>query len=73
MSIARQITSTFVTKIISFVFAFIGSVFLTRLLGPEGKGIHAFISANVLLFSLLIGMDMLNSLTYIKLKLKSTI
>lgn len=64
MSIARQVTATFGTKAVSFVFSFIGSVFLTRLLGAEGKGVQGFINANVALFSMLFGFNILQTLTY---------
>lgn len=47
-----------------FLFSFIGSVFLTRLLGVEGKGVQAFISASVALFSTFFGFNILSTLTY---------
>lgn len=64
MSIAKQAFSTLVTKIISFIFFFIGSVFLTRLLGVEGKGVQAFIVAGVALFSTIFRFNILKTLTY---------
>ncbi len=63
-SIARQATTTFGTKIIAFFFSFISSVFLTRLLGVEGKGVQAFINANVVLFSTFFGFNILTTLIY---------
>lgn len=64
MSISRQATTTFGTKVIGFLFSFIGSIFLTRLLGVEGKGIQAFIHANVILFTTFFGFNALTTLTY---------
>lgn len=64
MSISRQATTTFGTKIIGFLFSFIGSIFLTRLLGVEGKGVQAFIYANVTLFATFLGFNALTTLTY---------
>lgn len=64
ISIARQATTTFGTKIIGFLFSFIGSIFLTRLLGVEGKGVQAFINANVVLFATFFGFNVLTTLTY---------
>lgn len=63
-SIARQATTTFGTKAIGFLFSFISSIFLTRLLGVEGKGVQAFINANVVLFSTFFGFNVLTTLTY---------
>jgi O-antigen/teichoic acid export membrane protein len=63
-SIARQATTTFGTKAIGFLFSFISSIFLTRLLGVEGKGVQAFIIANVVLFSTFFGFNVLTTLTY---------
>lgn len=63
-SIARQATTTFGTKAIGFLFSFIGSIFLTRLLGVEGKGIQGFINANVVLFATFFGFNILTTLTY---------
>jgi|GEM_PF-5294227 O-antigen/teichoic acid export membrane protein len=63
-SIARQVTTTFGTKIIGFFFSFIGSIFLIRLLGVEGKGVQAFIYANVNLFATFFGFNVLTTLTY---------
>ena len=64
MSIARQAITTFGTKAIGFLFSFIASIFLTRLLGAEGKGLQAFIHTNVILFSTLFGFNVLTTLTY---------
>lgn len=64
MSLSKDATLTFGTKILSFIFSFIGSIFITRLLGVEGKGIQAFINANVSLFSMILGLNILQTLTY---------
>lgn len=64
MKLATQATLTFITKIVSFAFSLIGSVFMTRLLGVEGQGIQAFIKTNVAFFSMLLGFNMLQALTY---------
>ena len=64
MKLAKQTTLTFVTKIISFVFTLIGSVFMTRLLGVDGQGLYAFVRTNVAFFSMLLGFNMLQALTF---------
>ena len=64
MTITRQVSHTLIAKVISFGFLFVGNVFLTRLLGVEGKGLYAFILINVGLFAIIFGFNITETLTY---------
>lgn len=64
MSIAKNTTQTFITKILGFIISFIGGVFLTRLLGPEGCGIISYIVTLAGFFSVLLSFNITNTLTY---------
>jgi len=53
LSIKKQISSTFATRIATIFLTFATSVFLTRLLGVEGKGEFTIFTASLGLFGLL--------------------
>ncbi len=43
------------------IFSFLHSIFLIRMLGPEGNGLYAFISASISLCTIVVGFDVKNS------------
>lgn len=43
MSFKRQVTITFVTRIVAFVLTLITNIIIARLLGPQGKGVYALV------------------------------
>ncbi|WP_273447207.1 oligosaccharide flippase family protein [Neolewinella agarilytica] len=64
MSLVKNLAQTFGSKMIAIVLSFITSVFLTRLLGPEGRGVFAYISTNVMLLTMLMGFSMTRTMAY---------
>lgn len=64
MSILKLVSSSFIYRFIGFLLAFVGSIFVTRLLGAEGKGILAYLNAFVNLLTIILGFDVMRSLTY---------
>lgn len=53
--IRRHFSTTFVVKCLSFAGSLVQGIFLTRLLGPEGKGILSYLQANTAFLGLLLG------------------
>lgn len=64
MSIISNIKSSFLTRIGSFFLLFFSSVLLSRLLGPEGRGLFAIVSANTEIFSIILGFNLSQTLIY---------
>lgn len=54
--IRRHFSYTFISKMIIFLLSLIQGVFLTRLLGVEGKGLMSFLQANINLLILALGL-----------------
>ena len=62
--IVRHFCITFLIKILSFFAGLVQSVFVTRLLGPEGKGVFSLVQAEVILFSLVLGLTLPRGVNY---------
>jgi O-antigen/teichoic acid export membrane protein len=60
----KDTIETVLTKIPVMIFSFLYSIFLIRLLGPEGNGIFAFITASVTLSILILGFNAKGSTVY---------
>ena len=60
----KSILYTIVAQVVSFLFLFLSSIFITRLLGAEGRGVYAFIFANAKLFTMIFGLNLAGTLTY---------
>lgn len=56
-NLSKNIFDTFAAKILAFVLAFGASAFITRLLGPAGKGVQIFINTNVSLLTIILGLN----------------
>jgi len=67
-SLSKNIFQTFGAKAIAFVLAFCASAFVTRLLGPSGKGVQIFINTNVSLFTIILGLNINTFLLYYSAK-----
>lgn len=64
MSVEKHISHTFVLRILLTVIMVLQSVFVTRLLGPEGRGLYAKLQASLNLFILLFGLGLTSGITY---------
>jgi len=54
-SFSRSATYTFLTQIPTQIFGIISGIFITRMLGPEGKGVYAIFYADISLFITILG------------------
>ena len=64
MNIIQNIKNTFFSRVLGFVLLFASSVMLSRILGPEGRGLNAILSANAELFSIFLSFNISQTLTY---------
>lgn len=62
--IYKNVFYTFLTQIPSQILLFFTGIFITRLLGPEGKGVYAIFAANIELFVLFLGINIAFALSY---------
>lgn len=60
----RNITETILTQIPIVIFGLISGIFLTRLLGPEGKGTYALFQANSQLLSMFLTLSFSNGIVF---------
>ena len=54
--LSKSIQYTIFTQIPTQIFGIIAGIFITRLLGPEGRGVYAIFYADVALFSTLLSL-----------------
>ncbi len=64
MSLNKSIFYTFLTQIPTQALGIVSGIFITRLLGPEGKGIYALFLADVNLFVLFFGLSINSAIVY---------
>lgn len=64
MSISKNISYVALSQVISMGLGFISGIFITRILGPEGKGVFAKLNAGVGLSSLLFGFNFVMGIIY---------
>ncbi len=64
VSLNKSIYYTFLTQIPTQILGIISGIFITRLLGPEGKGIYALFLADVNLFVLFFGLSINTAIVY---------
>lgn len=64
MSVKKQISTTFLTRILSIVLSVGTSIFTARLLGVEGKGEYSIFLATLHLFVLILGFGIQPAITF---------
>jgi len=64
MSINRNVFHTFLTQFPTMIFGIFSGIFITRLLGPEGKGVYAVFQADIHLFTLFLGLGLSSGIIY---------
>ena len=57
-TITRNILHTFVIQIPNYVLTLIAGILVTRLLGPEGKGVFPLMTANIQLLVMFLGLSL---------------
>ena len=63
-SISSNIFQTFVVQIPNYILGIAAGIFITRQLGPEGKGVYAFFIANMQLLVMFFGFNITGGLKY---------
>ena len=71
-SINQHALQSLLTKVPVIMLNFVAGIFLVRLLGTEGKGVHAYLLANVELAFLLLGFNVHLGITYFTAKNKES-
>lgn len=66
--LSRSTLLTIFTQIPTQLFGIIAGVFITRMLGPEGRGLYAIFYADIALFSTFLGFSINSAITYFKAK-----
>jgi len=64
MSLNKHVIHTFLTQIPSILLGIVAGIFITRLLGPEGRGIYYLFQVNIQFATLLLGASLTNGLIY---------
>ena len=64
MSLNRNIFYSFITQFPNLFFGIITGVFMTRIMGPEGRGVYSIFQANIDFFVLFLGVNINTGLTY---------
>jgi stage V sporulation protein B len=64
VSVERHISHTIVMRALLTVLMMLQSIFVTRLLGPEGRGLFAKLQASQSFFLLLLGLGLSSAITY---------
>ncbi len=62
--IAKRILQTGTVQVLSLFLGVVAGIFITRLLGPEGRGVYAIFKANVDFLLLFVGFGMGSVITY---------
>lgn len=63
-TISKNITQTFIVQIPNYVLGVIAGIFLTRHLGPEGKGVYTLFLTNVQLLVMFLGLNLPGAIQY---------
>ncbi|HWY12032.1 MAG TPA: oligosaccharide flippase family protein [Bacteroidia bacterium] len=63
-AISKNITHTFIVQIPNYILGIIAGIFLTRQLGPEGKGDYTLFLNNVQLLVMLLGVNLPGAIQY---------
>ena len=63
-SFSKSATLTFLTQIPTQLFGIVSGIFITRLLGPEGKGVYAIFYADISLFITILGLSINTAIVY---------
>lgn len=64
MSINKNIFYTFLTQIPTLILGVVTGIFITRILGPEGRGVYTIFQANIELFALFLGFSLNTAFVY---------
>jgi len=64
MSLKRGVFFTVLTQIPTLLLGILAGIYINRVLGPEGKGIHAILMADIVLFTMLVGLNFNFGLNY---------
>lgn len=64
MSIAKNITSSYTSQIINIVLGFISSIFITRILGPAGRGEYALFINGLAIAAVFLGFGVPSAIIY---------
>lgn len=57
-SVVSNIAGTFIIQIPNYILGLVAGIFLTRQLGPEGKGVHTLLTTNVQLMVMFLGLNL---------------
>jgi O-antigen/teichoic acid export membrane protein len=68
MGILKSASYTVLTQIPTQILGIISGVFITRMLGPEGRGLYAIFYADIALFSTILGFSINTAITHFKAK-----
>lgn len=63
-TISKNITQTFIVQIPNYVLGVVAGIFLTRHLGPEGKGVYTLLLTNVQLLVMFLGLNLPGAIQY---------
>ena len=63
-SLSKNILQTFRLNIPTIFLGVVAGIFITRLLGPEGKGVYTLFQANAQLLSVFLGVSFAQSMIY---------
>lgn len=63
-NITRSVLLTVLSQLPAHLFGILAGIFITRILGPEGKGLHAIFYADINLFRTLFGFTIINSIVF---------
>lgn len=61
-SLSKSAISTVITQIPTQLFGIIAGIFITRMLGPEGRGLYAIFHADISLLSTILGFSISNAI-----------
>ncbi|HTB05400.1 MAG TPA: oligosaccharide flippase family protein [Bacteroidia bacterium] len=64
MSLNRNIFYSFLAQFPNLLFGIIAGVFMTRIMGPEGRGVYSIFQANIDFFVLILGINVNTGLVY---------
>jgi O-antigen/teichoic acid export membrane protein len=63
-SVSGNITNTFIVQIPNYILGIIAGIFLTRQLGPEGKGVHTLLLTNIQFLVMILGVNLPGAIQY---------
>jgi O-antigen/teichoic acid export membrane protein len=63
-TISKNITQTFIVQIPNYILGVVAGIFLTRHLGPHGKGIYTLLLTNVQLLVMFLGLNLPGAIQY---------